>query len=670
MRGALALVLASIALVACPAPCAFAQWVPNGIPVGSTGQLQEQDYALIAPDGTGGCFVAWSESRINATTDYDIYLQHILPSGTLDPQWAVGGIPICDAPGAQQLAELSTDDHGGVLFAWLDYRSSLEVGLYAERVTASGLASTGWVPNGTLVCSGGWSKFPNFQGLSPDGSGGAYLSWGDERDGTERPRLTHVGPDGSIISGWPVNGKLVVDGNGPGGAPIVLPEPDGCLAVWGDTRGRTSLGFSLYAIRLTSFGDVYPGWPTSGAGLLTTGTLQEIRRAVPDGAGGAIAAWDDNRVGVAPSDPFYYDIYAQHVLADGTVDSRWPTTGLGVCTAPSGQYDFDMDTDGASGAVLMWEDSRAGFFQMYGQRILADASVAPGWTPNGTMVSNTHTTKFTPRIAGDGRGGFYGVWEENLSSMNPLNGQHMRGDGSVDPAWGPGGESLALPSPGGNCDTPAIAADGFGGALLTYRRFDPSPWIRMYALRIQTDGPVPTLLSFADYDTGPGRVTLRWEASDASAISATVERSPDGSAWTPLGTPRLEGTDLLIYDDLGVSSGQWSYRLSYVENGVQRLSDSVTVEVSAVAQLALGGFRPNPATSSSAIAFSLPDARPARLEILDVRGRILLTREVGGLGAGTHNVRLSEAGRLGAGVYWVRLVRPETTLTRKGVVAG
>ena len=96
----------------------------------------------------------------------------------------------------------------------------------------------------------------------------------------------------------------------------------------------------------------------------------------------------------------------------------------------------------------------------------------------------------------------------------------------------------------------------------------------------------------------------------------------------------------------------------------------LVVNVPAAAQLSLGGFRPNPAVSNSAIAFSLPDGRPSRLEVVDVRGRIMLSREVGTLGPGSHNVALSDAGRLGPGVYWVRLVRPETTLTRKGVVAG
>jgi Kelch motif protein/galactose oxidase-like protein len=53
----------------------------------------------------------------------------------------------------------------------------------------------------------------------------------------------------------------------------------------------------------------------------------------------------------------------------------------------------------------------------------------------------------------------------------------------------------------------------------------------------------------------------------------------------------------------------------------------------------------------------LPDAGPARLELLDVAGRRLVTRHVGSLGAGTHVLDLSEGVALGSGIYFVRLLR-------------
>jgi len=655
-------------LAAVPAATAFAQWVPNGIPVGSTGQIQDQEAHFVCADGQGGSFVSWGEQVINSTTDFDGYLQHVLPDGRLDPGWPSRGIGFVVAPGTQTIDAMVPDGGGGVILYWVDFRNN-ESDLYALRVKADGQLASGWAPNGTLVCQGTTSLVPTT--ACADGSGGAFFAWNDVANGTERARMTHFSSQGTPAANWPTGGKFVSSYTGLSGEPILVPEPDGCLVVWADGRGSTPLGYNMWALRFTSTGDVYPGWDPAGTALITIGTTVEIRHAVSDGAGGVLAGWDDNRVGVVPMNPFYYDIYAQHVFGDGTRDARLPKDGVAVCNASDAQYDFDMAQDGSGGSVLMWEDDRASFFQVFGQRILADGSVAPGWVPNGTQVSNSPDTKFVPRIAPDGLGGFYGVWEDYPPSGTvTTGGQHMRGDGTFDPSWTAAGTTLATNFPRGQCLEPRIATDAMGGATLAYERTDSAPWNRIYALRVQTNGPVPTLLSLADYDTGPGRVTLRWQATNAADTRATVERSTDVSTWMTLGTPRLEGTDLLVYDDLGVAPGRYWYRLAYSTGAMPQFTDPVVVDVPAVAQLALGGFRPNPAMSNSAIAFSLPDARPSRLEVVDVRGRIMLSREVGALGPGSHNVSLSEAGRLGPGVYWVRLVRPETTLTRKGVVAG
>lgn len=64
---------------------------------------------------------------------------------------------------------------------------------------------------------------------------------------------------------------------------------------------------------------------------------------------------------------------------------------------------------------------------------------------------------------------------------------------------------------------------------------------------------------------------------------------------------------------------------------------------------------------------SLPDAAAARLELVDASGRSVLVRDVGGLGAGTHSVRL-EPPTLCAGIYWLALVRMGERRSSKVVV--
>jgi hypothetical protein len=82
----------------------------------------------------------------------------------------------------------------------------------------------------------------------------------------------------------------------------------------------------------------------------------------------------------------------------------------------------------------------------------------------------------------------------------------------------------------------------------------------------------------------------------------------------------------------------------------------------------LAGAQPNPGRGDLQVSLSLPDAAPARIDLWDVAGRLLLTRDVGPLGAGSHLVDLAPTARLPAGVYLIRLTRGGRALTARAVV--
>ena len=93
----------------------------------------------------------------------------------------------------------------------------------------------------------------------------------------------------------------------------------------------------------------------------------------------------------------------------------------------------------------------------------------------------------------------------------------------------------------------------------------------------------------------------------------------------------------------------------------------VAVDPQPAPGLALAGARPNPASDRLTVSFSLPDASPARIDLWDVAGRRLRTREVGALGAGSHVVDLAGE-RLPAGIYLIRLTRGDRALSARAVV--
>jgi hypothetical protein len=138
----------------------------------------------------------------------------------------------------------------------------------------------------------------------------------------------------------------------------------------------------------------------------------------------------------------------------------------------------------------------------------------------------------------------------------------------------------------------------------------------------------------------------------------------DGGAWAPIAELAVDAGGRVAYEDRSVvAGGRCGYRLV----SVGATGGEVWVTVPG-ATLALEGARPNPAAGAPMAAFSLPDAAPAELALLDVTGRVLATREVGALGAGRHVVAIGDGAELRPGVYWLRLTRGAETRIGKAAV--
>ena len=84
------------------------------------------------------------------------------------------------------------------------------------------------------------------------------------------------------------------------------------------------------------------------------------------------------------------------------------------------------------------------------------------------------------------------------------------------------------------------------------------------------------------------------------------------------------------------------------------------------AGLRLAGAQPS--ARGPEVECTLTRGVPARLELFDVTGRRVWSRDLGALGAGTHRVRAGEGLALAPGVYAVRLVRGSEASTVRAVV--
>ena len=181
------------------------------------------------------------------------------------------------------------------------------------------------------------------------------------------------------------------------------------------------------------------------------------------------------------------------------------------------------------------------------------------------------------------------------------------------------------------------------------------------------DLTTPTLLSLVEADAEPSRVRLRWFAADAHGLSETVYRRTATEVWKAIGQVTSDGTGFLRYEDTQVSSGTgYGYRLGVLQGGSEQFLGEAWIDTPGGPRFQLAGQCPNPTLHGLNVAFSLPDASPAELELFDVAGRRLASREVGGLGAGSHIVSLWSAPI--PGVYLLRLTQRGRSLTGRAVI--
>jgi hypothetical protein len=152
----------------------------------------------------------------------------------------------------------------------------------------------------------------------------------------------------------------------------------------------------------------WPHDPFANVRVAPTSGTQYPGAVVPDGAGGAIIVWNDQRSGAL-------DIYAQHFTALGAIAPGWPANGLAVCTAAGDQFWPVAVSDGSGGAILAWGDARlgAGLGDIYAMRVNGNGTLGAGWPANGRSLSGGSPAgkdEIFPVIVSDGAGGAIVTW--------------------------------------------------------------------------------------------------------------------------------------------------------------------------------------------------------------------------------------------------------------------
>ena len=363
-----------------------------------------QSAPAIVPDGAGGAIVAWQDLR-SSVTETDIFAQHILASGAVDPAWPANGTALCAIAGPQNTHTMVSDGAGGAIVTWLDSRAGVAVfDIYAQHVLASGIVDPLWPENGMAVCDAPGSQ--GFPTIVDDGTGGAIITWHDARVGSIGFDVyaQHVLNSGVADPAWPVNGRAVCTAVGDQGRPTITSDgAHGAIVAWSDSRIFATS--HIFAQHVLASGAVDPAWPVNGRAISNVVFLETRALAVPDGAGGAIVTWQGFGTQL--------NIYVQRVRATGAIDPAWPAGGRALSNADRQQTGAEIVPDGAGGAIVAWQDS----IDVVAQHVFPSGALDATYPAAGRPVGNLPGKQGDIALVATGGAGAIVSWTDGRSGQ-------------------------------------------------------------------------------------------------------------------------------------------------------------------------------------------------------------------------------------------------------------
>ncbi len=289
-----------------------------------------------------------------------------------------------------------------------------------------------------------------------DANGYTILVWSDTRTGDRDVFAQLIEPDGDLAPGWPVH---VINHPYRQEDPEPIVTDGGFIITWIDFR-YDSTG-DVFAQKLNYAGELL--WTPGGKVVdtnMTSMTLEATLRGASDGAGGAVIAWEDDRLGSV-------DIFARRIDSNG--NRMWPGA-LEVTNSQGDQTGITADTDGQGGLIVGWGDARDGG-NVFTAKITNAGTLPWGSGVNGIPVCNAEGRQLGLKLCPDyTTGGAYYVWrDERTGISNDLYMQRFDGNGSA--TWAVNGIILcdAPDNQDGPRITPSFNNDAQDGALTCWQ---------------------------------------------------------------------------------------------------------------------------------------------------------------------------------------------------------
>lgn len=173
----------------------------------------------------------------------------------------------------------------------------------------------------------------------------------------------------------------------------------------------------------------------------------------------------------------------------------------------------------------------------------------------------------------------------------------------------------------------------------------------------------------------PGSVNLQWSLQNVTGPHSAVYRRQANTSWTSIATVESNAGQVSFQDATVVAGQRYGYMIAVSSQQGEDFGGEAWVDVPTTnsvgsgAAFALNRVSPNPVVDRFSVSFSLPSAAPARLELIDLAGRRVFSKDVGSLGAGSHHLEIDGAHSFAPGMYFLRLAQSGQMLSSRVVIA-
>lgn len=353
----------------------------------------------VCSDGAGGLIVGWTEifdrkknyitmQRLNSEGDIlwqengksifngkEVYLIDLVPSsngktiiifaeetgmaaqmidGNGDQVWANRKTYLTSATSTTGWTRTHSDNNGGVVLVWLDFRNDpgktyYNADIFAQRIDVDG--NIIWQDNGIPICTADYNQ--SWPDCCTYADGSAIFTWGDYREYYYGNIYAQkIDPQGNLL--WPLNGIAIAPEQGSQREPVIVSDgEDGAIITWEDW----GYGDQACSQRIDGNGNAL--WGPNGVLVSPLGSVHIDIETVKDDNGGVIVIWKECSPLMRYGSYMPLFISAQHLDSNG--NRLWTVAGMPVESRirwnPQGPDWFYSASDGKGGAIVTWVET-------------------------------------------------------------------------------------------------------------------------------------------------------------------------------------------------------------------------------------------------------------------------------------------------------------------------